>query len=753
MAQNVALPPGFKVVSTPGGLPDGFKVVSAPGMDELSEDEKLRIQKESEQRIAQIEKEKQKIQKPGIADFASSLGREAVGAAEAAGTMISSIPAQVASGWWGLASALDPFTEEGAGARGVKSVQRKATIQPQTESGKRRLETLANVMKPVGEFEDYMGRSGAATAEQLGIDPAVGYAANVTILNAIPELLGIKGTQAARMNKMQRIGLVDDKGQLTPKAYDAYQKNAPNIDPEDERFINSIKDEINKGIKEERRIAETLAGKPTEEAMEQAARKADVDPKIMESAERLGVDIPLSSASRDRAFTEAAQATKWLKDSELRSQEIAAINETRRIADELVSDLRGGDLDVAGFDDTVAGRFEGSVKDLKASEKTLYDKIDRTIGDRRKVDVSELDSYIQNRIDDLGGAVNELDGPDLAIYRIAKDAREGKPITYARIKKLKSDIGAGYKGRGAFPTADDVALDRAYSVVKSLQESIAKNVDPNLSEVMKSANDLTKQRKGIEESMVKLFGRDAESGNLSSKINQAANNLVKGDLKKYRQLLRQVPEDLHGDLSAFVLDRVLGFGSRTAEGMSEGFSKAWVKLKKNPSAFNALIEKLPEGYGQKIDDIGRVWNALIRSKSMENTSKSARDLLMSMDKGSALSKLFGAAIEEAAPAGIRTMARVSRKGDELFSSPTSLEKVERMITSPEFARAVKRQAEKSDGGEILVNSKAYQQWFETLPRKTKKEISDAGFFDWLTQPEMVVVPAIKEGIEENGEIQ
>jgi hypothetical protein len=428
------------------------------------------------------------------------------------------------------------------------------------------------------------------------------------------------------------------------------------------------------------------------------------------------------------------------------AQESAAIAKTQAMANDLVRSLRGGDLDITGFDIDLGQRLTNTIDDLSKAENKAYGAIRQTVGPSRPIDFTKAQGYINSRLADLGGDATGLSKPERALYKLVKNTQKAEdaiPVTYERLDTLRKDIGEGYKRVGRFKDEASADLDKVYGLLSDIQKDAIGAVDDALLNAYEGANKMTQQRKGLQGAMTRLFGKDAESGALAPKIQSASTALVKGDIKKYNQLLKDVPKDLHPDLNALILDKVLGFGSRTADGLGEGFAKGFKLLNKNKAAKSRLYSQLPKGVGKKIDDIGRVWSGLIESKALENNSKTARDLFAAMDNEGALRKLFNFTVEEGAPPGTRGIASkiVRAKGK------SSVEKAEKLITSPEFVRSVKARAmNKGNAESVLSNSKVYKEWFDLLDSATQKAISDSGFFNWFTSGAAISAPAVEESI-------
>ena len=100
-----------------------------------------------------------------------------------------SIPAEIAAGVAGIAQTLNPFAEQGAGARAVESTREALTLEPRTEIGKAALGEFGQTLAPVGEAF----QSAEQAAGDIGFEIAgpVGGAIGAAVPTAIGEALGV----------------------------------------------------------------------------------------------------------------------------------------------------------------------------------------------------------------------------------------------------------------------------------------------------------------------------------------------------------------------------------------------------------------------------------------------------------------------------------------------------------------------------------------------------------------------------------
>ena len=123
-----------------------------------------------------------------------SFGQQALGAAENVGALVSGAVAEPIAGLAGIAQSLNPFAEEGAGARAVEATREALTFAPQTEAGQAQQQAIGETLAPVGEAlsgaEKFLGDE---TLKLTG-SPALAAAA-FSLPTAALELLGVKGSK------------------------------------------------------------------------------------------------------------------------------------------------------------------------------------------------------------------------------------------------------------------------------------------------------------------------------------------------------------------------------------------------------------------------------------------------------------------------------------------------------------------------------------------------------------------------------
>lgn len=125
------------------------------------------------------------------------------GGLEGAASMISGMVAEPIAGLSGLVAAVNPFAEEGAGARTVEEVRDMLTYQPRTKSGKGEIAGISEVMQPVGEALQKVRDTVGDDALNVTGSPAVA-AAFSALPDATLAMLGLNKAGKVKNAKITR---------------------------------------------------------------------------------------------------------------------------------------------------------------------------------------------------------------------------------------------------------------------------------------------------------------------------------------------------------------------------------------------------------------------------------------------------------------------------------------------------------------------------------------------------------------------
>jgi hypothetical protein len=249
---------------------------------------------------------------------------QAIGSIDSAAALASGIIAEPLAGIAGIGQALNPFEDEGAGARAVKSVKEALTFKPRTEAGKSQQGSIGEKLAPVGkalsDTEKFLGNS---TLELTG-SPALAAVAH-SLPTAALELLGIKGKSLTKSVKPS-----------SKQVKKALVESAPEVNQLKDAS-RKVYDEIDaSGVRIKKQSFDTLINK-----IEQVTKKKGLDPRT----------TPLASGGLDT-----------LKKSKGVDQTLGELDKLREVASNVAADLNPrqkalGNIMIAEIDD-----FLGNMK-------------------------------------------------------------------------------------------------------------------------------------------------------------------------------------------------------------------------------------------------------------------------------------------------------------------------------------------------------------------------------------------------------
>ncbi len=199
----------------------------------------------------------------------TTIGEDIVGSLETAANIGSGIIAEPLAGIAGIAQSLNPFAEEGAGAKAVTDVRESLTYQPKTDASKGQLQTIGETLAPVGEaissIESGLGEGVLGMTDS----PFLATIAH-TLPTAALEILGFKGSKSFR-------------GRAKPPKANQIQKaiveSAPEIS-QLKKASKSIYDEIDKsGVTIKPNSINTLVNRVAAKT-----KKEGLDPRVTKQA-------------------------------------------------------------------------------------------------------------------------------------------------------------------------------------------------------------------------------------------------------------------------------------------------------------------------------------------------------------------------------------------------------------------------------------------------------------------------------------
>ncbi|MGI9250259.1 MAG: hypothetical protein ACR2PR_03570 [Pseudohongiellaceae bacterium] len=354
-----------------------------------------------------------------------------------------------------------------------------------------------------------------------------------------------------------------------------------------------------------------------------------------------------------------------------------------------------------------------------------------------KIDPKTSQLYIDQRLAELGDDASLLTKAEVKLYKMLQ---RDKPPTFNALDTLRRDIGDGYKNKGAFKDEASGVLDQVYAVLIKDQQRAADAM--GVGDEFKAARKLTQTRKNIEKRAMVMFGRQMEKSILP-KLTQAATKMTKGDVSEFQNLMDALPADLRQKAAATMLNDIFTLGARNKSGgLGQGFANAYQSLERNASAKKVLMKYLPTEAARRFDALGKVSQGIYRAKALENTSRTARDILLALNEGGLAERVFRAG----ASGGARTMgwklggpyagAAAADKLDSVIKKTMKKEEAaDELLSSSAFESAMNKAMEGKvrEAENMLKRSAAWRKWRNMLGEGTRRQIAIQGPIAWLTQ--------------------
>jgi outer membrane lipoprotein SlyB len=208
---------------------------------------------------------------PEISEQDSGFIGSAARFGEPALTVASSIVAEPIAGIAGIGQALNPFAEQGAGAKAVKATKEALTFKPRTQEGREGLESLGEALAPVGDAIISIEKGlGDSVFDATG-SPALAAAA-ATAPTAIMEAIGLGiGRKAAKASK--------SVGASAAQAKELLKEAAPSAEDLKNISRSVYKELDNSGIRMKPKVFEGMVNK-----VEKAAKSQGLSPRTTKKA-------------------------------------------------------------------------------------------------------------------------------------------------------------------------------------------------------------------------------------------------------------------------------------------------------------------------------------------------------------------------------------------------------------------------------------------------------------------------------------
>lgn len=462
------------------------------------------------------------------------------------------------------------------------------------------------------------------------------------------------------------------------------------------------------------------------------AEEAAPDAATLAAADRLGITQYLQPdhLTTSQAYRELAQAVKSVPGSEARALEIQGLNEVGNRAATLVDEL-GGSFDLSALNAGAKTRLEGITTRLEDISNRLYGRVREGLPGGTTTMPDRVLSFIEARAAELGGErfLSPLEKTILKRLRPTTQKVKVNGVefdedifpTYALLDDTRKLVGAAARQQGLFKDADTGLAKMLYGLLDEDQMTVA--AANNLDGVLKSAQSAVKLRKGVEDDMMSLFGKQLDSS-LVGPLTTGVKSLQTGDVSRMKKLLDALPKSMRPKAMASGL--TVAFGRANQNGMLnfKTFADWYEGVMRNKEAYDLVMNNLPGEARQQLADLYRVSKGIMQSTRERITTgriQAVQDQLRGSD--GIISNLYQVAKRTivGVPVEMATTA-VGSPGVGLASSltaalstakkPNVLKAADEVLTSSAFMAFLQKvgTAEQVDAARRLANSSVFRRF-------------------------------------------
>jgi hypothetical protein len=481
------------------------------------------------------------------------------------------------------------------------------------------------------------------------------------------------------------------------------------------------------------------AAQNDKEAIRLMAEMAAPDEKVLAAAQRLGIEdfLQPDHYTTDQGFRELAQIAKSVKPSAVGAAETAGLQKVGQRALDLIEEL-GGTTDLSRINQQVRQTMRTTLDELDPAETIQWNNLRKNVGEANRFNPSKILAHLEERIQKVGGDVNDLSNLEQYVYNKLKPREVygkagGQKVlvsiddpTYTLIDDVRRTVGKAARSQGELGANADTGMAKLlYGILDSDVAAIAANAGQK--ELYDLAKATTRTIVGLENDMISLFGKQL-SMSMVDNINNSIKQLAKGDADTIVRLIGNIPEEMR---ERVVTSGLIGaFGKATADGaLNFNSYKLWFEgLLRNRVAMDTVFKYLPEGSRRQLFDLYRVSKAV--KLSTDQRVRTGRPIQKGLEEGDRLlARLYEVAKRTAVGIPIEAAgATVGLGGWGLAAGVTSAiiggrgfkqtttAALDRLIASPQFVNAVKQAgtAQEQQAVRALAATKPFVQFMESV---------------------------------------
>jgi hypothetical protein len=649
---------------------------------------------------AEFEARKAAVNEPTLFDKVKGVGEAALTLGTGAttglfGTMagaISGIGKSMLNGTYGTQAGADAAEQE------AQSTGANLTYEPRTQVGK-----------------DMVGYIGEKAAPLVALSP-------------FTQELSIIGQSAK--------AAIGPKVSAMKRAEPAKIERAPEPTRIEQAAVEPLQADLTKNL------TSSFADAGMKNRIDEITKNVNVDPGKVAAAKRLGIESPIATLSNDRSLQEIAGALASSPGSKAAAQLSDYHGQLTAKAQQLIKDA-GGDIDKGLVSNELKDSMDANIKLLKNQSSNIYKEIESAVPADTIVNAKPLIRELNSRANKSQNGIDGLSQVEQSVY----STLQGRP-TYFDLDNLRRSIGSAIsKETKAYENTSSAQLKDMYSKITDLQSGVADQVGAGAGKLWDQAKTLDKSRFELQENSQFLFGKDLQ-GSVMPKVEQGLKQLAKGNSKTFNEVLDTVPPAMRQKVLMSGLDTVL---SKTAQGESSlspvQFNNWYGDLSKSATNKKLLHSNLPEGAGQRLDDLFKLSQGLQNVTSKVVRTGIVHDAFKNFDaNGGLVDKLYNTAekVAKVPIVGNAVGAPAIRIGSSILKmaqaeKTPAIQAADDLLSSPEFRTAVldyqKSGKAVSSAQQKLKATTQLKNYFKAQDPKIAAEIIGVGLLPYLVSQE------------------
>ena len=347
------------------------------------------------------------------------------------------------------------------------------------------------------------------------------------------------------------------------------------------------------------------------------------DSELKSAAENLKLnDLPSDILNNNSNARELAAITRIDKGSDAANAFLGSsdtegvVQKVQNSAGSLLENNYGATNDVVGLNNKVKANMEDIIKQIKPFEKDLSDVLNNLV----KPETSAITTNTNEAIkESLRGVDSSLLTPEQkTVYNLLTNSED---LQFGSLNKLQQMVGESLDSESTlFPGMSKRDKSILYGALKSdVDATVESTGNTQALEILKKRNELTIQRKGFENQLKGLFGKEAEES-MVPKIQALVNKAGKGDLESLQKTILSIPEENRAEvLSTAIRRSLIGDDVSTIN----KFSQFHENLEQNPELKKFFTDTLGEDSEKDLKSINTIFDSVKRSVDKIKESKGA----------------------------------------------------------------------------------------------------------------------------------